>query len=208
MDTSYLRFQKVDNIPSLPCSQMWSLFLPSSPPILPGNTTKFLKKDITWLTNTGNFPGRAYIWNVKDVSIDHVSKGDRNTDSKEVGTSLKCPFPLSSEPQHLAWLDPCQQRCPSALSRQNWSAGVGQAMEVGPLRAQRHQSLWLQLGVWRWACPTPLGLETVWGKWRGDISPHCEFSEGQVYVFPCNTNTITDNNNSQHCLIRSCQVRC
>ena len=68
------------------------------------------------MTTTGIFPGHAYIWNVKDVPIDHVSEGDRNTGSEEVGTSLQCPFPLSPEPQHSAWLDLCQQGCLSALS--------------------------------------------------------------------------------------------
>ena len=68
---------------------------------------------------------------MKDVPIDHVSQGDRNTGSEEVGTSLQCPFPLSSEPQHLAWLDLCQQECLSTLSWQSWSVGAGLAMVLG-----------------------------------------------------------------------------
>ena len=69
---------------------------------------------------------------MKDVPVDHVSWGDRNTGSEEVGTSLQCPFPLPSEPKHLAWLDLCQQECLSTLSWQSWSVGAGQAMVLGP----------------------------------------------------------------------------
>lgn len=47
-----------------------------------------------------------------------MSWGDKKTVSEEVGGSLKCPFPVSSEPQSLLWLDPCQHRRLS-LSWQN-----------------------------------------------------------------------------------------
>lgn len=52
-----------------------------------------------------------------------MSWGDKNTVSEEVGSSLKCPFPVSSEPQHLLWLDLCQHRRPSL----SWQSAVGGA---------------------------------------------------------------------------------
>jgi len=114
-------------MPSQPCSEMQSQLLPLPIPH-PRRQRQCICEErhfITRLTNTGIFPGCAYIWNVKDVPIDHVSERDRNTGSEEVGTSLKHPFPLSSEPQHLACLDPCQQGRPSVLSWQSWSVGAG-----------------------------------------------------------------------------------
>lgn len=176
---------------------------PSSPtPILSDNASKFVKKGITWPANTGHFLERAYIWNVKDVPIHHMSKGDRNTGSKEIGTSLKCSFPLSSEPQHLTWLDPCHLPFPGRAGQwvygKPWcwapwnSEGPGTRSAAGGMAVR---------------VPIPQWLEKVWEKQRGNISPHCESPEGrsmsshtiQVLLLITTTDNI-------YLFIHSCQV--
>lgn len=134
--------QRVNNInmPSQPYSEMQSQLLLFPIP----HPRQYICKErhfITRPTSTGIFPGRAYCWNVKDVPIDHVSEGDRNTGSEEVGTSFKCPFPLSSEPQQSARLDPCQQGRPSAFSWQSWSVGAGQGTVRGPSWGHGHKGV-------------------------------------------------------------------
>lgn len=148
------------------------------------------------------------MWNMKDVPIDHVRKGDRNTGSEEVGTSLKCLFPLSSEPQHLPWLDPCQQGRPSVLSWQSRSVGAGQPSGWAP-GSWEGPGTRAAAGGMATRVPHPMGSREDVREaedHRGDISPHCDFLEDRICVFLCNINAITDNDYGQHWGILSCQV--
>lgn len=177
------------NTPSQPCSETHSQLLPCPHPPSHRQCHYICKERhfITRPTNTGIFLGRAYSRNVKDVPIDHVNEGDRNTGSEEVGTSLKCPFPLSSEPQQLAWLDPCQQGRPSAFSWQSWSVGAGQAMMRDP---RRDQGPGLLLGAWQQGCAPSQGLGNQRTTGATSIPTVSSLPESRVHVFLHYANTI------------------
>lgn len=128
---------------------------------------------------------------MKDVPVDHVSQGDRNTGSEEVGTSLQCPFPLPSEPQHLAWLDLCQQECLSTLSWQSWSVGAGQAMVLGPYAFRGTGSQGCSWGRGDKAIPLPGAGEGFRDTEEvRPAPPLMSIPRGQVHVFPLNTDAL------------------